>query len=83
MGLELVNWVKDGKYRLKTLELLLLKPYLSSELAKKLDISRSSMSRVLKGLYDKNLVLKISGMSRTVTYKINEKGIELLKLVKK
>jgi len=82
MDIELINWIKDGKYRIKTLELLNSQPLLSSELASKLDINRASMSRILRGLRDKGLVSPISNNSRTVTYVLTKKGKELLKIVR-
>lgn len=82
MDFELINWIKDGKYRINTLELLASKPWLSSELADNLNINRASMSRILRGLKEKELVFPISGNSRTVTYTITKKGRELLKAVK-
>ncbi|MCD6547751.1 MAG: winged helix DNA-binding protein [Nanoarchaeota archaeon] len=81
MDVELLNWVKDGKYRIKTLELLNSQPLLSSELANKLDINRASMSRILRGLKEKGLVSPISNNTRTVTYVLTKKGKELLKIV--
>ena len=83
MNLELINWIKDGKYRINTLELLNSRPLLSSELASKLDINRASMSRILRGLKERELVSPISNNSRTVTYTITKKGKELLKTVKR
>ena len=82
MSIELTNWLKDGKYRIPILKLLQSKNYLSSELAKKLNINRASMSRILKALRKKGLVKYISGRSRTVTYLITKKGREVLKKLK-
>ncbi|MBA7539580.1 hypothetical protein ES705_31860 [subsurface metagenome] len=78
METELITWLKDGRYRIKTLQLLSKKPLLSSELAEELHINRASMSRVLRDLETKELVLAISGKSRTVTYIIEKKGKEIL-----
>lgn len=82
MNLELINWIKDGKYRIRTLELLCSKSLLSSELAHNLGINRASMSRILKVLRERDLVSPVSERSRTVTYRITEKGVELLKIIK-
>jgi DNA-binding MarR family transcriptional regulator len=79
MDLELINWLKDGKYRVKTLELLYKKPLLSSELAKELDINRASMSRILKDLKEQKLVSHISNNTRTVTYILTEKAKKIIK----
>jgi len=82
MGLELLNWIKDGKYRIRTLELLSFGSLLSSELANKLNVNRASMSRILGALKERDLVYSVSERSRTVTYTITRKGVELLKTVK-
>lgn len=79
MDLNLLNWLKDSKYRVKVLELLKTQPHLSSELATKLDINRASMSRVLRGLKLKGLVKSYSDKARTVTYSLSEKGKEIIK----
>ena len=78
----MINWVKDGKYRIKTLSLLSVQPLLSSELANKLGINRASMSRILRRLKDRGLVSAISGKSRTVTYVLTNKGSEVLKTLR-
>ncbi|MFH1607210.1 MAG: MarR family transcriptional regulator [Nanoarchaeota archaeon] len=74
MSIELVNWLKDGNYRIPILKLLNNKNHLSSELAKHFEVNRASMSRILKALEKKELVESISSGSRTVTYVITEKG---------
>jgi DNA-binding MarR family transcriptional regulator len=78
MDLSIINWLKDGIYRLKILNLLKDKNYLSSELADKLNINRASMSRILKKLKEKKLVETISSNSRTITYVISTKGKDIL-----
>lgn len=78
MSVGLVNWLKDGKYRIPTLRLLQGKNYLSSELAKKLNVNRASMSRILTALRKKGLVKPVSSGSRTVTYLITKRGKEAL-----
>ena len=82
MDLELINWLKDGKYRVRTLEILSSQPSLSSELASKLDVNRASMSRILKVLRERGLVSSVSNNSRTVTYILTKKGEEALKKLK-
>ena len=82
MELEIINWIKDGKYRTKALEILSCQPLLSGELANKLDINRASMSRILKLLKERGIVSPISSNSRTVTYILTKKGEKLLKKIK-
>jgi len=79
MDLVLLNWLKDGKYRIATLRLLTDTPKLPSELANKLDINRASMSRILNDLRDKELIEQISSKSRTVTQKLTQKGKEAIR----
>ena len=43
MDLVLLNWLKDGKYRIATLRLLTDTPKLPSELANKLYINKTSI----------------------------------------
>lgn len=74
MSVELINWLKDGNYRIPILKLLENKNCLSSELAKHFGVNRASMSRILKVLEKKELVESISSGSRTVTYVITKKG---------
>ena len=76
--LDLINWVKDGTYRKKVLELLKKDNFLSSELAEKLEINRASMSRILKALKEKELVSSITSSSRTITYSITKKGKDIV-----
>jgi len=81
--MDLINWVKDGQYRIKTLDELSKNSLLSSELAEKLQINRASMSRILKALKEKLLVSDVTSNSRTVTYSITKKGKEVLGKIKK
>lgn len=74
MDLNLLSYLKDGKYRIKTLELLYESPYISSELAEKLNVNRASMSRILRSLKEKELVVPSTNNSRTVVYCITENG---------
>ncbi|MFH1248528.1 MAG: hypothetical protein V1660_00055 [archaeon] len=59
MDVNLLGFLKDGTYRIKTLEILNKKHMLSSELAIELDVNRASMSRILKVLKEKNLHIQI------------------------
>ena len=72
--IELINWIKDGKYRIHILELLHYKPYLSSELALKININRASMSRILGAMKEKGLIDYVSSGSRTRSYIITDLG---------
>jgi len=81
MNLELLNWIKDGKYRIKIIEILSKRALLSSEIAEFLDINRSSMSRILRALKEKRLVETVSEGSRTVTYMLTDLGREIHKLL--
>ena len=79
MDIELLNWLKDSKYRIVTLKSLLANPMLSSEIANKLNLNRASMSRILRDLKSRNLVKPISNKSRTVTYIVNDKYRQIMK----
>jgi len=79
MNIELMNWVKDGRHMIRTLNALSVSPLLSSELASRLSINRASMSGILRALKERGLVSAISGKSRTVTYIITKKGLDALK----
>ena len=78
MGLELINWLKDGKYRIKVLGILSKRSLLSSELAQELGINRASMSRILKNMKMNEVITSTTSRSRTVTYSITRKGKELM-----
>ncbi len=82
MTLELLNWVKDGKYRILILKVLSKRSLLSSELASELNIHRSSTSRILKVMEQKGLVMSVTGSSRTVTYVITNLGKNILEGLK-
>ena len=75
----LVVWLKDGKYRVKILKILENNPLLSSEIAERLKIHRSSTSRVLNKLKGYGLIESTSSKSRTVEYHITEIGERILK----
>jgi len=82
MDADLLGFLKDGTYRIKTLDLLNKKPMLSSELAIELDVNRASMSRILKALKEKNLVISTSNKTRTVVYSISKLGKQTLEELK-
>jgi len=82
MDADLLGFLKDGTYRIKTLKILDKKPMLSSELAIELDVNRASMSRILKVLKEKDLVISTSNKTRTVVYSISEKGKKVLEELK-
>ena len=81
--LSLINWLLDGNYRIKVLNLLKSSPNIPTNISKKLGIHKSSLSRVLKDLYNKNLVEKITSDSRTITYKVSRLGEEILNTLSK
>ena len=78
---ELVVWVKDGKYRIKILRVLEKDKLISSEIAQKINNHRSTTSRILKNLKDKQLITSINAGSRTIMYFITDLGKEVLKTV--
>ncbi len=45
-----INWLLSGKYRVRTLEILSTTSSTPSDIAQKINISRASMSRILKEL---------------------------------
>lgn len=75
--IKIINWLKDSKYRINILRYLTIQPHLPSELAKKLDTNRSSISRILKGLKKKDLIKGISEESRTISYILTDKGKDI------
>ncbi|MBI2557844.1 winged helix-turn-helix transcriptional regulator [Candidatus Woesearchaeota archaeon] len=81
MDVHILTWLKDGKYRVKVLKLLKSKTFLPSELAKELDLNRASISRILKQMKEKKLIDSISAGSRTVSYRISEKGKQAMKFL--
>ena len=76
--LALINWLHDGDYRIKVLRILKSYPDIPTNISKKLEIHKSSLSRILNDLYDKKLIEKITSDSRTITYKISSLGEETL-----
>lgn len=78
MNLSLIGFLKDGPYRIKTLQILAQSPTISSELAEKLNINRASMSRILKELKEKDLVTTTNTGGRTIVYSLSQTGKEIL-----
>ena len=78
---ELVVWVKDGNYRIKILKALEKDKLISSEIAEKINNHRSTTSRILKNLKDKQLIVSINAGSRTIMYSITELGKEILNVL--
>jgi len=78
----MVNWLKGGKYRIKVLRILEEQPALPSELAKNLNISRVSVSRILRDLKQERLLEETVKRSRTRTYFLTKKGRGLLGEIK-
>jgi len=83
MDLELINWLKDGKYRIRILRALSRRSMLPSELADSLAINRSSVSRLLAGLRKRGLINAVTSGSRTVTYELTERGMEVAKILER
>ena len=79
MKLETLAFLKDGKYRIAGLKELSESPKLPSEIAYKLNISRVSISRILKTLKEKGMVESHSKDSRAIVYSITNEGIITLK----
>ena len=78
MDLELIGFLKDGKYRLSILKEIYISPKLPSEIAKKFEVNRSSISRILRDLKKRNLVSIHSTSSRTKLYAITNLGREAI-----
>ena len=78
MDLNLIGFLKDGKYRIMVLNELNKSHSLPSELAKKLNINRASISRILRDLKEKNLIECTSDNSRTIIYSITKDGKNIL-----
>ena len=82
MDLEIMGFLKDGKYRRLALEELSKSPSLPSELADQLHINRASISRILRDLKERNLIDSISSNTRTVIYKLTKKGKDIVESIK-
>ena len=83
VDLSLLNWLNDGEYRIKVLLSLKGAPNIPKNISKVLNIHKSSLSRILKDLYEKGLLEKITSSSRTITYKLSDEGEKALKSIKK
>ncbi len=79
MNLEIIAFLKDGKYRIAVLKELSESPKLPSEIAFKLKINRASVSRILRALMEKGMVESHSNDSRAIIYSITEEGLLALK----
>ncbi len=79
MDLELINWIRGGRYRIRILQLLYQRPMLPSEIADQLGITRSSVSRMLKDLHIRGLVSCIDAGSRTRTYFLQQRALDILR----
>jgi len=78
VDLELTNWLCSGKYRVEVLKSLKRKPNLPSEIAKELQIHRSSIARILNDLVKESLVSKTTKNAKTTTYFLTEKGEKII-----
>jgi len=78
MDLELINWLKSGKYRIEVLQLLINNPSIPSELAKELNIHRSSITRILNDLLNEKLISKTTRSTKTTTYFLTDKGEKIV-----
>jgi len=79
IDLALINWLHDGEYRIKVMRLLKSSPDIPTNISRKLVIHKSSLSRILNDLYEKQLIEKVTSNSRTITYKVSALGEETLK----
>lgn len=79
---ELLVWIKDGHLRIDILNILFNNKMLSSEIAKKLNKHRASVSRTLSLIEKKGLIQYTEAGSRTKLYEITEQGKSILKMVK-
>ena len=77
-AIELINWLRDGKYRIKILRMLSIRPMLPSEIAEELEVTRSSISRILGDLEEKGLISQANTNSRTRTRYLLELGRVIL-----
>lgn len=79
MKLETLAFLKDGKYRIAAMRELSESPKLPSEIAFKLNVSRASVSRILRTLKEKGMVESHSKEGRAIVYTITEEGKSALK----
>lgn len=74
-----LGWLRDGSYRLEILRILSKHHFLlPSDIAKQLNLHRSSVSRILKDLKEKEFIENIKGESRTISYFLTEKGLQAI-----
>ena len=79
LKLETLAFLKDGKYRIAVLKELSESPKIPSEIAFKLNISRASISRILRTLKENGMVESHSKASRVILYSITEEGKSALR----
>ncbi|MBT9145830.1 MAG: hypothetical protein DDT42_01707 [candidate division WS2 bacterium] len=72
--IEDTNWLLSGKYRVRILEILSTAPSTPSEIAEKINISRASMSRILKALREKSFIDCTSSSAKNRLYFITDAG---------
>ena len=78
---ELLVWIKDGNLRTEILRLLFTKEYLPSEISRKLNKHRASISRTLNLMEAKGIIRHINAGSRTKLYQITDRGKIIKRLV--
>ena len=74
-----MNWLFSGTYRIEVLKILSKKPNIPSEIAKELEIHRSSITRILNDLVSEGLISKTNKSAKTTTYFLTERGETILK----
>lgn len=78
--IELMAYVKISQYRTKILKILGKEMKFPSQLAKDLNLRTNEVSRLLKGLKEKNLVEVLNPKAKLGRfYKLTELGEEILK----
>lgn len=79
MDMELKNWLSSGKYRIEVLKILGRKPSIPSDIAKELQIHRSSITRILNDLVDEEIISRTNKSAKTTTYFLTKKGENTVK----
>jgi len=79
MDMELKNWLSSGKYRIEVLKILGRKPSIPSDIAKELQIHRSSITRILNDLVDEGIISRTNKSAKTTTYFLTKKGENTIK----
>ncbi|MBU0460043.1 MAG: MarR family transcriptional regulator [Nanoarchaeota archaeon] len=77
--MELKNWLSSGKYRIEVLKILGRKPSIPSDIAKELQIHRSSITRILNDLVDEEIISRTNKSAKTTTYFLTKKGENTVK----